>query len=52
MEELTEALQNPAAANPFLNTGNKLNDAITVIQRLPPNEMEQHQPGMQHLQGC
>jgi hypothetical protein len=28
LEELTEALKNPAAAKPFLNTGSKLNAAI------------------------
>jgi hypothetical protein len=28
LEELTEALKNPAVAKPFLNTGNKLNAAI------------------------
>jgi hypothetical protein len=28
LEELTEALKNPAAAKPFLNTGNKLNASI------------------------
>jgi hypothetical protein len=28
LEELTEALKNPTAAQPFLNTSNKLNAAI------------------------
>jgi hypothetical protein len=44
LEELTEALKNPAAAKPFLNTGNKLNAAIEALtERLsnrsttPPN---------------
>ena len=31
LEELTEALRNPAAAKPFLNTGNKLNEAISAL---------------------
>jgi hypothetical protein len=31
LEELTEALKNPAAAKPFLTTGNKLNAAIEAL---------------------
>jgi hypothetical protein len=31
LEELTEALKNPAVAKPFLNTGNKLNAAIDAL---------------------
>jgi hypothetical protein len=45
LEELTEALQNPAAAKPFLNTSNKLNAAIEALTEIlatnrstsPPN---------------
>jgi hypothetical protein len=33
LEELTEALKNPAAAKPFLNTSNKLNAAIDAVNR-------------------
>jgi hypothetical protein len=31
LKEPTEALKNPAAAKPFLNTGNKLNAAIEAL---------------------
>jgi hypothetical protein len=34
LEELTEALKNPAAAKPFLNTGNKLNAAIEALTEI------------------
>jgi hypothetical protein len=34
LEELTEALKNPAAATPFLNTGNKLNAAIEALTEI------------------
>jgi hypothetical protein len=34
IEELTEALKNPAAAKPFLNTGNKLNEAIAALTEM------------------
>jgi hypothetical protein len=34
LEELTEALKNPSAAKPFLNTGNKLNEAITALTEI------------------
>jgi hypothetical protein len=34
LEELTEALKNPAAAKPFLNTGNKLNAAIEALSEI------------------
>jgi hypothetical protein len=45
LEELAEALKNPAAAKPFLNTGNKLNAAIEALTEIlatnrstrPPN---------------
>jgi hypothetical protein len=44
LEELTEALKDPAAAKPFLNTGNKLNAAIKALTEIlskrsttPPN---------------
>jgi hypothetical protein len=33
-EELTEALKNPSAAKPFLNTGNKLNGAMTALTEI------------------
>jgi hypothetical protein len=34
LEELTEALKNPEAAKPFLNTGNKLNAAIEALTEI------------------
>jgi hypothetical protein len=34
LEELTEALKNPEAAKPFLNTGNKLNVAIEALTEI------------------
>jgi hypothetical protein len=34
LEELTEALKNPAEAKPFLNTGNKLNAAIEALTEI------------------
>jgi hypothetical protein len=34
LEELTEALKNPAAAKPFLNIGNKLNAAIEALTEI------------------
>jgi hypothetical protein len=34
IEELTEALKNPSAAKPFLNTGNKLNEAIAALTEM------------------
>jgi hypothetical protein len=34
LEELTEALKNPAAAKPFLNTSNKLNAAIEALTEI------------------
>jgi hypothetical protein len=34
IEELIEALKNPAAAKPFLNTGNKLNEAIAALTEM------------------
>jgi hypothetical protein len=34
LEELTEALKNPAAAKPFLNTGNNLNEAIKALTEI------------------
>jgi hypothetical protein len=34
LEELTEALKNPVAAKPFLNTGNKLNAAIEALTEI------------------
>jgi hypothetical protein len=34
LEELTEALKNPAAAKPFLKTGNKLNAAIEALTEI------------------
>jgi hypothetical protein len=34
LKELTEALKNPAAAKPFLNTGNKLNAAIKALTEI------------------
>jgi hypothetical protein len=34
LEELSEALKNPAAAKPFLNTGNKLNAAIEALTEI------------------
>jgi hypothetical protein len=34
LEELTEALKNPAATKPFLNTGNKLNAAIEALTEI------------------
>jgi hypothetical protein len=34
LEEPTEALKNPAAAKPFLNTGNKLNAAIEALTKI------------------
>jgi hypothetical protein len=34
LEELTEALKNPAVAKPFLNTGNKLNAAIEALTEI------------------
>jgi hypothetical protein len=37
LEELTEALKNPAAAKPFLNTGNKLNAAIDTLTEILSN---------------
>jgi hypothetical protein len=37
LEELTEALKNPAAAKPFLNTGNKLNAAIEALTEILSN---------------
>jgi hypothetical protein len=49
LEELTEALKNPEAAKPFLNTGNKLNAAITAY---PTIEVLLHQIVEHHLQGC
>jgi hypothetical protein len=55
LEELTEALKNPAAAKPFLNTGNKLNAAIDALTEIlsnrstkAPNSIEtQRQCGLQ-----
>jgi hypothetical protein len=37
LEELIEALKNPAAAKPFLNTGNKLNAAIDALTEILSN---------------
>jgi hypothetical protein len=37
LEELTEALKNPEAAKPFLNTGNKLNAAIDALTEILSN---------------
>jgi hypothetical protein len=37
LEELTEVLKNPAAAKPFLNTGNKLNTAIEALTEILAN---------------
>jgi hypothetical protein len=34
IEELTEALKNPSAADPFLDTGNKLNEAIAALTEM------------------
>jgi hypothetical protein len=34
LEELTKALENPSAAKPFMNTGNKLNEAITALTEI------------------
>jgi hypothetical protein len=34
LEELTEALKNPSTAKPFLNTGNKFNEAIAALQEM------------------
>jgi hypothetical protein len=34
IEELTEALKNPAAAKPFLDTENKLNEAIAALTEM------------------
>jgi hypothetical protein len=34
LEELTEALKKPSAAKPFLNTGNKLNEAIAALTEM------------------
>jgi hypothetical protein len=34
LEELTEALKNPAAAKPFLNTSNKLNATIEALTEI------------------
>jgi hypothetical protein len=54
-EELSEALKNPAAAKPFLNTGNKLNAAIEALTEiLATNRSTMHQIVKinHHLQGC
>ena len=34
LEELTEALKNPKAALPFLDTGSKLNEAIEALSEI------------------
>jgi hypothetical protein len=34
IEELTEALKNPSSAKPFLNTGNKLDEAIVALTEM------------------
>ena len=38
LEELTEALKNPKAAIPFLNTGSKLNEAIEALSEILTNK--------------
>jgi hypothetical protein len=55
LEEITETLKNPAAAKPFLNTGDKLNAAIDALTEIlatnrstdaPNNEDKASPPGV------
>jgi hypothetical protein len=34
LEELTEALKNPSAAKPYMNTGSRINEAITALTEI------------------
>jgi hypothetical protein len=54
LEELTEPLKNPAAGKPFLNTGNKLNEAIEALteilsKRSSPTNSEASRPKVSEL---